>query len=271
MADFMGKVVILTGASGGFGRVMAEAFVAAGLRVAAIDVNGDGVAEMQRHYGADRVLGLRCDISDADDCLANVDAAVKHFGAVHMLVNNGALGMNSVRHDAEAGHLQIEDCPADLWTRFFQVNVNGPFFMSKAVVPILRRAGWGRVINITTSFVTMLRAGFSPYGPTKAAVEAWSLMLARELEGSGITVNVVVPGGPADTPMVLGEDRSKLISPKVMIAPMLWLMGEAAAGTTGQRIIGVEWDPQGDPEANPRASIGWPNLVRSANRAKAWS
>jgi NAD(P)-dependent dehydrogenase (short-subunit alcohol dehydrogenase family) len=271
MADLAGKVVILTGASGGFGRVLAEAFIDAGLRIAAIDINGDGVAEMQRRYGAERVLGLRCDISNADDCLANVDAAVRHFGAAHVLINNGALGMNAVRDDAEEGLLQIEDCSSDLWARFFQVNVNGPFFMTKATVPVLRRQGWGRIINVTTSFVTMLRAGFSPYGPTKAAVEAWSLMLSRELDGSGTTVNIVVPGGPADTPMVAGKDRSKLISPKVMIAPMQWLMSEAASGTTGQRIIGIEWEPEGNPDDNPRASIAWPGLVRPANKAKAWS
>ena len=106
--------------------------------------------------------------------------------------------------------------PDDLWRRYFAVNVGGAFSMTRAVVPIFRKQKWGRVINVSTSILTMMRKGFVPYGPTKAALEAWSLILSRQLEGSGITVNVVLPGGPVDTIMVPGEDRSALISPNVM-------------------------------------------------------
>src|SRR6202012_3055843 len=101
---------------------------------------------------------------------------------------------------------------------------------------------WGRVINVSTSILTMMRKGFVPYGPTKAALEAWSLILSKQLEGSGITVNVVLPGDPVDTIMVPGEDRSALISPNVMSPPMLGLFTEAGGKVTGQRFIAVEWD-----------------------------
>jgi NAD(P)-dependent dehydrogenase (short-subunit alcohol dehydrogenase family) len=265
------RVVVLTGASGGFGAVFTRAFLNAGWRIAALDIKEAGVRELERASGRDRVLGLRCDIADAADCAAAVHAALGHFGQVDALVNNGALGMNSVREDAEQGKLQIEDVSPELWARFMATNVNGPFNMARAVVPLLRQRGWGRIINVTTSYVTMMRAGFSPYGPTKAAVEAWSSMLAKELDGTGITVNIVVPGGPADTPMVSGVPRENLISPEVMAAPAVYLLSEEAGAINGQRFIGIEWQPGSDPDSNPRAPIAWPGLVRQSVRAKAWT
>jgi NAD(P)-dependent dehydrogenase (short-subunit alcohol dehydrogenase family) len=136
--------------------------------------------------------------------------------------------------------------------------------MTRAVVPIFRKQKWGRVINVSTSILTMMRKGFVPYGPTKAALEAWSLILSKQLEGSGITVNVVLPGGPVDTIMVPGEDRSALISPKVMSPPMLALFTEAADKVTGQRFIAVEWDQSLgiDPAAQPHAPAAWPQLAK---------
>ena len=81
-------------------------------------------------------------------------------------------------------------------------------------MPRFRAQGFGRIVNVTTSFFTMLRGGFAPYGPAKAGLEAWSASLAQELAATGVTVNVVVPGGPTDTPMVpqeSGFDRRALI------------------------------------------------------------
>jgi NAD(P)-dependent dehydrogenase (short-subunit alcohol dehydrogenase family) len=132
----------------------------------------------------------------------------------------------------------------------------------------------GRVINVSTSMITMMRKGFVPYGPTKAALEAWSQILSKQLEGSGITVNVVLPGGPVDTVMAPGEDRSALISPNVMAPPMLALFTEAGAAVTGQRFIAVEWDESLgiDPAAQPHALAAWPQLAKpfSKMRRRAW-
>ena len=154
--------------------------------------------------------------------------------------------------------------PDDLWRRFFAVNVGGAFSMTRVVVPIFRKQKWGRVINVSTSILTMMRKGFVPYGPTKAALEAWSLILSKQLEGSGITVNVVLPGGPVDTIMVPGEDRSALISPNVMSPPMLALFTEAGGKVTGQRFIAVEWDESlgTDPATQTHAPAAWPQLAK---------
>jgi len=262
--DLAGKIAIVTGAAGGIGKALVRAFVREQLRVAALDIDGDGVLSLQNELGRDKVLGLRCDVSDAADCGRQVQAAVQQFGGLHILVNNAALGMNAVHPDYATKALQIEDVSAALWARFMAVNVNGSFYMARAVVPIFRRQRWGRVINVTTSYISMSRPGFSPYGPSKAAIEAWILMLSRELEGTGITANIVLPGGPVDTAMVLDEDRSGLIPPEVMCDPMLGLFTEAGGKVTGQRFIAVEWDAAlgTDPAAQPHRSAAWPELAK---------
>ena len=99
---------------------------------------------------------------------------------------------------------------------------------------------WGRIINLTTSLDTMYRAGIQPYGGSKAANEAHLLAFAQELEGTGVTANVLVPGGAANTRMVSpGQEpnRDKLIAPEVMVAPLVWLCSNASDGITGQRFI----------------------------------
>jgi NAD(P)-dependent dehydrogenase (short-subunit alcohol dehydrogenase family) len=266
-----GKVAIVTGAAGGIGKALVAAFVKQGLRVAALDIDEKGVRALEDKHGDANVLGLRIDVSDPENCHRQVAAVAERLGTVHILVNNAALGMNAVADDYDDEHLQIEDVPDDLWRRFFAVNVNGAFFMTRSVVPIFRKQKWGRVINVSTSILTMMRKGFVPYGPTKAALEAWSLILSRQLEGSGITVNVVLPGGPVDTAMVLGDDRSALISPDVMSAPMLGLITEAGGAVTGQRFIAVEWDESlgTDPASQPHAPAAWPQLAKPFSKMQA--
>lgn len=272
-SDLEGKVAIITGAAGGFGVALLEGFIGAGLRVGALTHSADGAVKLQEKYG-DRVLALPCDVTDAATCVRQVDAVVKHFGGLHVLINNAALGMNSVHPQYTTKKLQIEDVSPELWARFFATNVNGVFNMTHAVVPILRRQHWGRIVYMGTSYFTMLRPGFSPYGPSKAACEAWMLMLSRELEGTGITVNTVLPGGPSDTVMVPDEpgvDRKTLIPPSAMAAPTLGLLTEIGGQVTGQRFLAVDWDPAVgvDPAKQPHRSMAWPDLAVALSTAQS--
>jgi NAD(P)-dependent dehydrogenase (short-subunit alcohol dehydrogenase family) len=129
---------------------------------------------------------------------------------------------------------------------------------------------WGRIINVTTSLDTMYRAGMQPYGGSKAANEAHLLALAQELEGTGVTANVLVPGGAADTRMVpAGQqpDRSKLIAPDVMVPPLIWLCSNESDGVTGQRFIGTRWDaalPPAEAAKKAGAPAAWQQLGRQA-------
>jgi NAD(P)-dependent dehydrogenase (short-subunit alcohol dehydrogenase family) len=133
--------------------------------------------------------------------------------------------------------------------------------------------GWGRVVNVTTSFFTMLNEGFAPYGPAKAALEAASAIWAKEFEGTGVTVNVLIPGGPTDTRMVPASApfaRSEMIPPAAMAAPAQWLASPASDGVTGRRFVAGLWDPALPPEqaaAAAGAPIAWPELT---SQGRVW-
>jgi NAD(P)-dependent dehydrogenase (short-subunit alcohol dehydrogenase family) len=144
------------------------------------------------------------------------------------------------------------------------------FLMTRAALPVMVKQGWGRIINVTTSLDTMYRAKMQPYGGSKAANEAHLLAMAQELEGSGVSANVLVPGGAANTRLVSRAqepDRAKLIPPEVMVAPLIWLCSNASDGVNGQRFIGMRWDKTLPPEEaakNAGAPMAWQQLGRQA-------
>ncbi len=267
-SDLEGKIAIVTGAAGGFGRAIVKSFVDHGMRVAAFDIDANRLEALEAEYSKDGVLALTFCITDPAACATNVQKVADHFGGLHVLVNNAAAGMSMVRPDHFTRTVQIEDIDVKTWQHFIAVNLSGAFFLAKAAVPIFRKQRFGRIINVTTSLFTMLNPGFSPYGPAKAGLEAWSASLAGELKGTGITVNVVVPGGPADTPMVpeeSGFDRAKLIAPERMAPPMLFLCSEEGGSVTGQRYLAAEWDCGAAPSVAAKACnpAGWPGLTHN--------
>jgi NAD(P)-dependent dehydrogenase (short-subunit alcohol dehydrogenase family) len=112
----------------------------------------------------------------------------------------------------------------------------------------------------------MLNAGSPTYGPSKAALEALSAIMAKDLDGTGVTVNVLVPGGITNTPMVSesGFDRAQMIQPEVMAPPLLWLVSDAARKVTGRRFLGVHWDPALPPEQAAEkagAPVAWTSIA----------
>ena len=268
-ADLNNRIAIITGAAGGIGQCLARAFVEAGMRVALCDRSEEGLLRLHRELGPDRTLALPMDVSDPAACRDSVKRTIERFGNLDVLVNNAAMGMSTVREDHMRRVVQIEDIAPDLWARFMAVNLSGPFYMAHAAVPGMRAAKFGRIINVTTSYFTMLNPGFSPYGPAKSGLEAWSASLAGELKGSGITVNVVVPGGPTDTPMVPDDgsiERSQMIRPERMAPPMLHLASDAGGAITGMRFVAAKWESGAsvaDTIAASGAPAGWPDLAKN--------
>ncbi|MEX2241653.1 MAG: SDR family oxidoreductase [Burkholderiales bacterium] len=267
-ANLLGRSVLLTGAAGGIGRVLAKAFLRAGASLVAGDIDAKGLEELQQSLrDRDRFASLVLDIADPAACEAAVKDTAKRFGALDILINNGALGMQVLRETCMTDLVRIDEITPEFWNRMVTVNLSGAWYLTHAAVPGMRARGWGRIINVTTSFFTMLRGRFHPYGPAKAALEAMSAGHASEFAGTGITVNVVVPGGPADTPMVpaaSGIRREDLIPPARMAPPMLWLCTGDADAVTGKRYIAAKWDDALSPEAARRASespIAWPELA----------
>jgi len=209
---------------------------------------------------ADRLLPIECDVTHWPDCLGAVKTVADHFGALHGLVNNAGLGMQHIGNVLVGKRKPFFDVDADTWRAAIDANVNGPFMMAKAVAPRLIDQGWGRIVNIVTSFFTMVMDGFSPYGPSKAALEAATVIWSKDLAGTGVTVNALLPGGPANTRMIPQSevaDRSTLVQPEVMMAPIVWLMSARSDGITGRRIIAKEWDAQRLERASPE-TVGTP-------------
>ena len=243
----------MTGGARGLGRAMTLALLRNGVRVAVADLP-QSAAEMRelaeitrRESLSERLLTVECDVTRWQDCAAAVRGAAEHFGAVHGLVNNAGVGMQDIGNVLVGRRRRFFDVDAETWHKSIDTNLNGPFLMAKAIAPSLIEQGWGRIVNIVTSFFTMMMDGFSPYGPAKAALEAATVIWAKDLAGTGVTVNALLPGGPANTRMIPQtevSDRSTLIQPEVMMAPIVWLMSPRSDGVTGRRIIAKEWDAQ---------------------------
>jgi len=264
---FDGRSALITGAAGGFGRVLTKAFAEAGAKVMAADVAADGLEQLRDELAsaglADKITTSVLDISDRAACNATVAAA----GKLDILINNGAMGMGVISPTHMTELIGIEDIDPEIWDKFIAVNFTGAWNLTRAAVPAMKAQKWGRIINVTTSMFTMLRGRFHPYGPSKAGMEAMSAGHAQEFAPDGITVNVVVPGGPSDTAMVppeAGYARADLIPTSAMVPPMLWLCSTAADGVTGNRYIAAEWDAAksvSDNRAASEAPAGWPSLA----------
>ncbi len=265
------RVAIITGGAGGIGQAMARRMIRDGHRLALMDIDGDAAARaaeaINQEAGTNGVLALGGDVAIPGDCEIAVGKVSDAFGQVDIVVNNAGFGASRIRPDGERNLLTIEELTPEVWNRFMSVNMEGPLQMMRAALPGLKQRKWGRVINVTTSFFTMLRN--MPYGASKAALEAASAAWSKELKGTGITVNVVVPGGPTDTAFIAkeaGMDPSKMLRPTVMGPPVAWLCSRAADDVTGQRFIGGRWDaslPDAEATASSGSPIGWPELAAS--------
>ena len=264
------RVAIVTGAAGGIGKAMTRALLAAGIQVAGVDRDREpleALAGSAREQGkGSELLTLQTDLSK-DSAAEEITGATRdRFRRIDILVNNAGIGPGAIRPDSWQRPLKFWEITPDQWRRFVAVHTTAPLALTNAVVPEMMRRGWGRIVNVTTSLGTMLNAGSPTYGPSKAALEALSAIMSKDLDGTGVTVNVLVPGGITNTPMVSasGFDRAKMIQPEVMAPPLLWLVSDAAGKVTGRRFLGVHWDPELPPEQAAEkagAPVAWTSIA----------
>jgi 3-oxoacyl-[acyl-carrier protein] reductase len=220
--------------------------------------------EVRQNCGESRVLPLVADVTCEDDCAEAVDAAVKRFGRLDILVNNAGRGMKYVSNEFLSEPTRFWEVAPETWRLVIDTNVNGPFMMARHAVPVMLKAGWGRIVNVSVSPGTMRRRGFSPYGPSKAALESETIIWAQDLEGTGVTVNVLLPGGATLTGMVpqtLSEKaKSTLLDPSIIVPPLLWLVSPEADGMTGCRLVATKWRKGAEGKAAAEAvteKAGW--------------
>ena len=274
----VGKVALVTGAGSriGLGRVMTIALINAGAKVAILDVDEIGLnqteKEIEKIGGEGSFLTQVCDISKSQSVDKAVENIVNTFGSVHILINNAGIMIPSemVKNSKSINNkpyvANFWDIPSRTWSKVIDVNVNGTFNMVRATVGHMISQKWGRIIGITTSLDTMYSKGMAPYGPSKAAHEAFIGLMARELEGTGVTANALIPGGTTDTnllPVKMKNKMETLINPEVMQSPVVWLASEDSNSINGQRLIAYNWDEDLPIEKRLEkacAPVAWPQL-----------
>jgi 3-oxoacyl-[acyl-carrier protein] reductase len=255
------RIAIVTGSGRGLGRAMALGLAQAGIRVLVTDVDAEVIDEVTREIREKRgtAIGVVLDVTSEGAAETLVARATSELGGLHIVVNNAGVGPEQVRRDFLVHPPKLWEVPPRAWRRTFAVNAEAPYHMARAAVPHLLAQRWGRIVNVTTSLDTMMRAGYAPYGGSKAANEAHSAILAAELRGTGVTVNVLVPGGPANTRLIPYDTplrREDLVQAEAMVAPLQWLVSDAAEDVTGRRFIAAAWNRQDE-----GAPIAWPQLT----------
>jgi NAD(P)-dependent dehydrogenase (short-subunit alcohol dehydrogenase family) len=264
-----GKTAVITGAASGLGRAMALGLLGAGINVAAVDRSAAGLQSLTAEASGKpgKVQTIHADLAQQDAFERVVAAVLQQHGTIDVLVNNAGIGQASIRPDARRSPIRFWDVTPEQWQRFVTVNATAPIMMTRAVLPHMLAAKAGRIITVTTSLGTMVREGYLLYGASKAAAEAAMAGLSADLKGTGVTCNVLVPGGVTNTPLV-GEhagDRSRMLQPAVMVPPLLWLVSDEASGVNGRRFIAADWDsavpsPQAAEKAG--APIAWLGIAR---------
>lgn len=175
------RVALITGAAQGLGQEFSAALAARGHAVAGLDVAD--LTETARRAGPN-FHGVRADVTDCGVVSAAVAEIVAHLGGLHIVVNNAGV----------YPQIPFEETTVEDWRAIMRLNLEGPFNVTKAALPHLRAAGWGRIVNIASAVVFLGPPGLAAYTTSKAGLIGFTRALAGEVGGDGITVNAIAPG-----------------------------------------------------------------------------
>jgi NAD(P)-dependent dehydrogenase (short-subunit alcohol dehydrogenase family) len=237
-----GKRVVVTGAAQGLGRAFVLHLAGSGARVLAADVRVEGLAETCARATDEGgvALAATADVSSSEDTLALADAARNAFGGVDALVNNAAV-VEGLRRRA------FDEIPEDEWDRVLRVNVKGVWLCARALVPLLREAGGGSIVNLASEVAFTGSPGLVHYVTSKAAVVGLTRALARELGPSGIRVNAVAPGFiPTEGSRTMTDSTSydtsatplgRVGEPADLLGALSFLVSDESAFVTGQTLL----------------------------------
>lgn len=242
-----GVRILVTGASSGLGRAMARALLEGGATVALASRPGprlDAAVSALAPFGP-RVWALGLDVRDEASVARARRWVDRRWGALDVLINNAGLGMRTVNPRFMVEPEPFYAVSPDGFRAVIDTNLTGYFLVARAFAPPMVQAGRGKIINISMNHETMRRRGFVPYGPSRAGAESLSYIMAEDLADTGVTVNLLLPGGAADTGMIPDDTRAELsrplLAPEIMAAPIRFLASAASDGVTGQRFIATEF------------------------------
>jgi 3-oxoacyl-[acyl-carrier protein] reductase len=232
--DLKGRCAVVTGGAQGFGKAIAERFVASGARVAIWDRD---IALGERTAGAlgGSVHALACDVAEPRDVAKACEATIQRLSRIDILVNNaGIAGAN-----AKTWETDVEE-----WRRVMRVNLDGPFICSRAVVPLMIAQGYGRIVNIASIAGKEGNPNAAHYSASKAGVIALTKSLGKELAGHDIAVNAVTPAAAKTAIfdqitqqhidfMLSKIPRNRFVTVEEVAALVAWLASAENSFTTG--------------------------------------
>jgi NAD(P)-dependent dehydrogenase (short-subunit alcohol dehydrogenase family) len=250
------RVAIVTGGLRGLGRAMALGLAQAGHRVAAVghieaDIPELNAAAAERQL-RDRVWPFVADLRKPEECDRIVAEIRARFGSLDILVNNAGLTFTYI-DPARFRRPTIQrfwEVPDEIVENVIVTNYLAGDRLSRRVAPAMVAQGWGRIVNVTTKLDTMNRVGTHPYGASKAALEMATEVWAKDVEGTGLTINIVNPGAGANTPGMADEMRqmsregraARLVEPEEMVPPLLYVVSREADRVNGMRFDANAWD-----------------------------
>lgn len=240
-ASLRGRVAIITGAGQGIGRAFAKAYAACGAISVIAELNAAKADAVARDIvdGGGNAFAIATDVASPDSVAAMVEEVERRHGRIDILVNNaGIFSTLEMR--------PFDQIPLDEWERVLRVNVTGAFLCSRAVLPAMRRARWGRIVHMASGAVTMGRPNYLHYIASKGALAGMTGSMARELGSDGITVNAILPGATfteIERRTVSPEQKARIVAqqcinrpetPGDLVGTLLFLSSDVSAFLTGQ-------------------------------------